>query len=232
MRGARATSCFLTLYPFPSLPLPPPTCSTDGEHEASRRMKTEMLTCMDGISSRAAAADEGGGEAGGDEGEAGAAAAAAAARMVMVLGATNQPWDLDDAFKRRFEKRIHIPLPGARERVTLFRLCLRGIALAPDVDLARLAARTEHYSGADCAVVAKHAAYAPMRHKQAALALALPGGERLRERIAAIKAAEAEVKATAIAWADLEEAVAANRPSASVEGLARFADSAREHGAI
>ena len=204
-------------------------------------MKTEMLTCMDGISSKAAAAEAaaaaaaGAGEGGGGEEDEGAAAAAASAaagaRMVMVLGATNQPWDLDDAFKRRFEKRIHIPLPGAPERVTLFRLCLRGIALAPDCDLARLAALTDHYSGADCAVVSKHAAYAPMRHKQAALALAFPGGDRLRERIAAIKAAEAEVKATPICMADFVEAVAANRPSASVEGLARFQEYAREHGA-
>ena len=151
--------------------------------------------------------------------------------MVMVLGATNQPWELDDAFKRRFEKRIHIPLPGAPERVLLFRLCLRGIALAGDVALEALAARTEHYSGSDCAVVAKHAAYAPMRHKQAALAAAFPGSERMRERIAAIKAAEGEVKATPISMADLLEAVAANRPSASVEGLARFVEYAREHGA-
>jgi SpoVK/Ycf46/Vps4 family AAA+-type ATPase len=151
--------------------------------------------------------------------------------MVMVLGATNQPWELDDAFKRRFEKRIHIPLPGAPERVLLFRLCLRGIALAADVALEALAARTEHYSGSDCAVVAKHAAFAPMRHKQAALALAFPGSERMRERIAAIKAAEAEVKATPISMGDLLEAVAANRPSASVEGLARFVEYAREHGA-
>jgi hypothetical protein len=58
-----------------------------------------------------------------------------------------------------------------------------------------------------------------------------PGADRVRERVAAIKAGEAAVKATPITMADFVEAVAANRPSASLEGLARFAEYAREHGA-
>lgn len=43
---------------------------------------------------------------------------------VLVLGATNLPWDLDPAIRRRFERRIYIPLPEIETRYQLFKkLC-------------------------------------------------------------------------------------------------------------
>ncbi len=191
-------------------------------------MKTEMLVCMDGIGNTNEGEDGGGEEEGGEDG---APSATAASRMVMVLGATNQPWELDDAFKRRFEKRIHIPLPGPEERKALFRICLRDIRMGEDVDMGALAALTDNYSGADIAVVCKHAAYAPMRHKQAEVGRLFPRPDQLRERIGAIQAAEAAVKAAPIARADFEDAVAANKPSATNANLKRFDEYAAEHGA-
>ena len=41
---------------------------------------------------------------------------------ILVMGATNTPWELDDAFRRRFEKRIYISLPDPQARAGMFRL--------------------------------------------------------------------------------------------------------------
>ena len=67
------------------------------EHEASRRIKTELLVQMDGVGANPAAAD-----------------ASEKPKTVIVLAATNMPWELDEALRRRLEKRIYIPLPTAK----------------------------------------------------------------------------------------------------------------------
>lgn len=64
---------------------------------------------------------------------------------VMVLATTNCPWDLDDAMRRRLEKRIYIPLPDLEARIELFRICLRAIPVAEDVDPSVLAQITSGY---------------------------------------------------------------------------------------
>jgi len=63
---------------------------TEGENEASRRVKTELLCQMDGVSTTSTNSD-------GEPTE---------RKIVMVLAATNHPWDLDEALRRRFEKRV------------------------------------------------------------------------------------------------------------------------------
>ncbi|MEM2576867.1 MAG: AAA family ATPase, partial [Candidatus Bathyarchaeia archaeon] len=68
---------------------------------------------------------------------------------VYVIGATNKPWALDDAFIRRFQKRIYIPLPDYNARLELFKIYTREIKLSPEVDLKYLAKITEGYSGSD-----------------------------------------------------------------------------------
>lgn len=66
---------------------------TDGENEASRRVKTEFLVQMQGVGNDSTG--------------------------VLVLGATNLPWALDPAIRRRFERRIYIPLPETNARLYL-----------------------------------------------------------------------------------------------------------------
>lgn len=73
------------------------------------------------------------------------------------------PWELDEAFRRRFEKRIYIPLPSADDREKMFQICLRGLEIAEDVDFHKLAEESEGYSGADIANVCRDAAMKPMR---------------------------------------------------------------------
>ena len=91
------------------------------EHEASRRVKAELLVQMDGVGVvSSAGANEG------QEGE--------PQKNVMVLAATNRPWDLDDAIRRRLEKRIYIPLPTAVGREQLFRINLKGLNVAEGVN--------------------------------------------------------------------------------------------------
>jgi len=66
-----------------------------------------------------------------------------------VVGATNKPWMLDQAFLRRFQKRIYVPPPDFRARVELFKHYTRGLKLADDVDFEVLAQRTEGYTAHD-----------------------------------------------------------------------------------
>jgi len=46
---------------------------------------------------------------------------------ILVMGATNTPWELDEAFRRRFEKRIYINLPDATSRCNMFKLKLKDV---------------------------------------------------------------------------------------------------------
>ena len=122
-----------------------------GEHESSKKVKSELLTCMDGVSTaNSASANE-------QEEE------ADRKKTVMVLAATNRPQDLDEALRRRLEKRIYIPLPTSKGRQDLFNINLKGINIDEDVKTDKLTALTEGYSGADIASVCREAAMMPMR---------------------------------------------------------------------
>ena len=112
-----------------------------GEHEASRRLKSELLSQMDGVPSSGATASE----------------------MVVVLATSNKPWDLDEAMRRRLERRIYVPLPDEPARLAMLMIHLKGLQLADDVDLPALAARTAGYSGADLQLVCRDASMMPMR---------------------------------------------------------------------
>ena len=113
-------------------------------------------------------------------------------KTVMVLAATNYPWDLDEALRRRLEKRIYIPLPTALgvqqanpETIPisplsfivcasldasgrcgqLLEIACQEVDVAPDVDIAQLAARLARstYSGADITNICRDASMMAMR---------------------------------------------------------------------
>jgi katanin p60 ATPase-containing subunit A1 len=86
-------------------------------------------------------------------------------KYVMVLAATNRPWDLDEAIRRRLEKRIYIPLPTEKGRRDLLRINMKDLKLDGDVDFEQIVSRTDGFSGADITNVCREAAYMPMRRK-------------------------------------------------------------------
>jgi len=83
---------------------------------------------------------------------------------VLVLGATNIPWTLDSAIRRRFERRIYIPLPSANARAQIFRL--NAGKVLHKREFKELAAKTEGYSGADISVIVRDAMMQPIRTVQ------------------------------------------------------------------
>lgn len=111
--------------------------SSHDEHEASRRMKTELLTQMDGLVKSDA--------------------------LVFVLAASNFPFDLDPALLRRLEKRIFVPLPEYEARIDMFKMLLSPDIAEDDLEFESFAQRTEKYSGSDISLVCKEAAMEPLR---------------------------------------------------------------------
>lgn len=118
---------------------------SDGENDSTRRVKTEMLVQMQGV--------------GTDN------------KGVLILAATNTPWYLDPAVRRRFEKRVYIPLPDRATRRELLmihsgkdgREVLEGNPVVADiVDL------TDGYSGSDMSIIVREALMGPVRRCQRA----------------------------------------------------------------
>ena len=70
---------------------------------------------------------------------------------LLFIGATNVPWELDDAIIRpgRFDEKIHIPLPDYAAREQILKLSLRVIKRKDVIDTAILAQKLEGFSGAD-----------------------------------------------------------------------------------
>ena len=83
---------------------------------------------------------------------------------ILVIGATNRPQDLDEAARRRFVKRLYIPLPDAETRRALFAILLRkNENRIEDAQIDALVQRAEGYSGADIHNLCREAAMGPIR---------------------------------------------------------------------
>ncbi|WVN90364.1 uncharacterized protein L203_105600 [Cryptococcus depauperatus CBS 7841] len=88
---------------------------------------TEFMQEMDGLSSAIANKD----------------------KRVVVISATNRPFDLDDAVLRRLPRRLLVDLPGVEERKAILKILLRGEHIGDDVNLDKIAQQTDGYSGSD-----------------------------------------------------------------------------------
>lgn len=101
--------------------------------EVEKRVVAQLLALMDGLESRG---------------------------QVIVIGATNRPNALDPALRRpgRFDREIEIGIPDKRGRREILQIHTRGMPLASDVDLDKLAELTKGYTGADIAALCREAA--------------------------------------------------------------------------
>lgn len=86
-----------------------------------------------------------------------------AGRPILLMGATNVPWQLDPAMLRpgRFDEKVYIPLPDLAARRQMLNQYLSNRPLSPDVNLDALAQRLEGYSGADIRYICDRAAAVP-----------------------------------------------------------------------
>lgn len=83
---------------------------------------------------------------------------------ILILAATNMPWALDSAIRRRFDKRIYIPLPDESARAKVFEIHLGNTpSTLTKEDFKILAKESDGYSGSDIAVVVKEAIMEPIR---------------------------------------------------------------------
>ncbi|TDH00998.1 hypothetical protein EPR50_G00175660 [Perca flavescens] len=115
---------------------------TDGEHDSSRRIKTEFLVQLDG-------------------------AATAAEDRILVVGATNRPQEIDEAARRRLAKRLYIPLPEAKARRQIVsNLMTQEKNQLREQELESVVTAAEGFSGADMTQLCREAALGPIRSIQ------------------------------------------------------------------
>lgn len=112
----------------------------ENDMEGTRRIKTEFLVQLDGIT----ASKENG--------------------NILVIGATNRPQDLDEAARRRFVKRLYIPLPDEETRYSLLSILLKkNENTISEEELRTLTNRSDGYSCADIHNLCREAAMGPIR---------------------------------------------------------------------
>eukprot|EP00252_Welwitschia_mirabilis_P022304 TRINITY_DN5998_c0_g1_i5.p1 TRINITY_DN5998_c0_g1~~TRINITY_DN5998_c0_g1_i5.p1 ORF type:complete len:747 (-),score=94.06 TRINITY_DN5998_c0_g1_i5:647-2797(-) len=109
-----------------------------GEHEAMRKIKNEFMAHWDGLLSKST-------------------------ERILVLAATNRPFDLDEAIIRRFQRRIMVGLPNVDSREKILRTLLAKENLEEGFDFRELAIMTEGYTGSDLKNVCTEAAFRPIR---------------------------------------------------------------------
>lgn len=111
------------------------------EHESSRRLKNEFLLQFEG-------------------------ATTSPNERVTVMGATNRPYDIDDAARRRLSKRIYVPLPGKETRRNLLNNLLKNENhCLSENDFDMISEKLEGYSCNDIQQVCQYAAMGPIRDR-------------------------------------------------------------------
>ncbi|KAF1973541.1 vacuolar protein sorting-associated protein-like protein VPS4 [Bimuria novae-zelandiae CBS 107.79] len=190
----------------------------EGESEASRRIKTELLVQMDGVGKDS--------------------------RGVLILGATNIPWQLDAAIRRRFQRRVHISLPDLPARIKMFELAVGSTPCElTQADFRKLGELSEGYSGSDISIAVQDALMQPVRLIQTATHYKPAGVVDGLQQWTPCSPGDPEAKE--MSWTDLDgaqlaepplrvkdfvKAIKASRPTVSKEDLNRNSEWTQEFG--
>jgi len=137
-----------------------------------------------------------------------------------VAGATNKPWSLDDAFVRRFQKRINIPLPSLEARKSLFELYTAPLKKDVRVRTAMLAKLFDGYSASDIKDACQGV--------QLKVVHDLLGSPEYREPVEG----EAPQQPKDITMADFREVMAQRKPSVSAEMTRAYKKWSEQFGAL
>ncbi|PPD93636.1 hypothetical protein GOBAR_DD09424 [Gossypium barbadense] len=191
------------------------------ESEASRRIKTELLVQMQGVGNND--------------------------QKVLVLAATNTPYALDQAIRRRFDKRIYIPLPDLKARQHMFKVHLGDTPHnLTENDFESLAHRTDGFSGSDISVCVKDVLFEPVRKTQDAMFFfktpddmwmpcgpKQPGAVQITMQELAAKGLASQILPPPISRSDFDKVLARQRPTVSKADLEvheRFTNEFGEEG--
>lgn len=112
------------------------------EHEVSRDLKTEFMQLWDGIS-------------------------ASKSDRILVMGATNRPFDVDSAFLRRMPRSYFVGLPDQAARLSILSVLLKGVPLHPEFDINFIAKEVQGYAPSDLKELLRFAALIPLREARA-----------------------------------------------------------------
>lgn len=139
-------------------------------------------------------------------------------KILLVLGATNRPWDIDNAMLSRFEKRVHVPLPDLKARAGIFKIHTEGVNTAlTNEDYVELAVRSEGYSGRDIANVCREVIMLPVRELDMA---------------GLLEDSDKEVKVRDITLKDFKKTLKKVKPMTNATILKQYNDWAEEFGEV
>ena len=184
---------------------------SSNESEGSRRVLAELLVQMDGATSNSSA--------GANEKQDAAEGGTTSAKNIMVLAATNRPQDLDEALRRRLEKRVYIPLPSAEGREALLKINMRGLELEDTVDFKPIIKATDGFSGADMSNLCREAAMMPLRRRLNASGININEIDQLRKDVD-----------VPVSQRDFEDALKNTSKSVSQKNLEFYAEWQRKFG--
>ncbi|MFX1237872.1 MAG: AAA family ATPase [Promethearchaeota archaeon] len=161
------------------------------ESSGERRVKTQLLSEIQGLKT-------------------------STKKRLLVLGATNRPWDIDDAMLSRFQKKVYVPLPDLPARSAIFMIETRGVEMDLDEDdFVELGVRSEGYSGRDISNACQEVIMMPIRELDMSGLFEDPNKE---------------VKVRPINLEDFKKTLKKVKPMTSDSSLKHYQDWAEEYG--